>query len=200
VSNHFNSDEDIYPRDKYLNGIRPDWKNRDNCYKSKRVLGKMYREISMKMNHLLKKNHSFVTPLEVPPPITDQLQEIEETKLLSMRDKALTAIKKYIRKKQEQVFSFNLEKDKYFQWRQNHFKHEREKLIYNKEFDRNRVTLVQAAVIYEQCFLLEQNDSDSSCQACEYAWGVCMNEIIEIFAGKNSFTVACQTQSYVLRK
>jgi hypothetical protein len=191
-----NSDSNIYPNDIHLRGKFPDWKNRKNFYISDSIIGKMYREISEKIEDLLNSTRKTVS-LHIPHAISKMLMEVKQDSISTLKEYAMESIEKYIKERSKQYYA-KKDKNCFFYWRQKYLKDERENYIYNKKLDRDRISLVNAAIIYEQCFYFEQNDP--SCNACEYAWGVCLNELLEIFAGKNSLNVACESQCYVLKR
>jgi hypothetical protein len=177
----------------------PDWKSRENSKRpvreSKKILGKMYRTMSEAI-HQLNNNRK--------PQVFKKSEKIEMILsycdndidlILQLKEKAQLSIKCYITNRRQKE---SLPKEEFYQWQRDFCQNQRRILIINKKLDPNRVAFLQVALIYQQCICMEEQDA--TCMACEYAWLVCREELLQIFAGENSLTVSCQSQKFVLRR
>ena len=91
-----------------------------------------------------------------------------------------------------------MSKESFFLWQDKFFVQERKFFIDEGSLDRNRIPVISTLIIYEQC--INQEKQETNCNACEYAWLLCGQELFQIFAGQNSLTVACQSQKFVLKR
>lgn len=127
----------------------------------------------------------------VPEKICHLLSEYDDEMI---KKQVLQSLKDYIQERNSS--SLKMDQEKYFDWQKNYLLREREKFILDKK-NPNKVALLDAALIYNVCFNLEQEDTSS--RACEFVWGLCSNELLEIFAGENKMYVAGDAQHFALK-
>ena len=145
-------------------------------YKSTKILGKMYTRLTETLEFLLKKGNK-LNELSVPEKIKSLLIKERARIKFSIEDDEITAAY-------------------HFEWQSKYLSKKRKTFCYDKK-NPGKVALVDAAIIYEQCLTLENTDSSSD--ACDFAWGVCREELLEIFSGKNRISVSCDAKCFALR-
>jgi single-stranded DNA-specific DHH superfamily exonuclease len=173
----------------------PHWKSKSMSYESTKILGKMYTRVTEKLEFLLQKRNK-QTELSVPEKIKNLLFDYDDE---FSKEKVAKQIKDFI--KERAKIKFSIEDDEVtaeyrFEWQSKYLANKRKAFCYDKK-NPGKVALVDAAIIYEQCLALENTDSSSD--ACDFAWGVCREELLEIFSGKNRISVSCEAQSFALR-
>lgn len=147
------------------------------------------------LDSLLRKRNTS-SKLSVPEKIKNLLVDYEDE---STKKKVTLQIKDFIKERERKKYSLNdieLTAENHFDWQSKYLSNEREKFILDRK-NPQKVALVDAAIIYEECLALEVLDSSSF--ACDFAWGVCREELLEIFSGNNRISVSCEAQSFALR-
>jgi hypothetical protein len=169
----------------------PDWKNRNGSkYESPKILGKMFRKINECLHSVnlgWKQSNQLIVPDKITQLLTDYRDE-------AMESQVSQSLKEYIQNRA--YYSLNMDLEHFFEWRKNYLSFERGKFVLDKK-NPSKVALLDAAFIYQKCIITEREDT--ACNACEFAWGVCFEELIDIFAGKNKIYVSCEAQRFLLK-
>ena len=155
----------------------------------------MYTRLTETLEFLLKKGNK-LNELSVPEKIKSLLVDYDDE---FSKEEIAEQIKDFI--KERARIKFSIEDDEitaayHFEWQSKYLSKKRKTFCYDKK-NPGKVALVDAAIIYEQCLTLENTDSSSD--ACDFAWGVCREELLEIFSGKNRISVSCDAQCFALR-
>lgn len=150
----------------------------------------MYRYMNDSLKSLTN-DSSRLNRNAVPEQICHLLSEYDDE---TIKKQVLQSLKDYIQERN--LSSIKMDQEQYFHWQKNYLLREREKFILDKK-NPNKVALLDAALIYCICFNQEQEDTSS--RACEFVWGLCSNELLEIFAGENKMYVAGDAQHFALK-
>lgn len=102
-------------------------------------------------------------------------------------------VKLYITEREIRLNNFA---ELFYDWQLNFFISKRKDFIGDIVCDPNRIPLLHAAVIYKLCFEMEKCDLAS--KSCEFAWLLCQEELLDIFAGKHRIAVSCDVSKFVL--
>jgi hypothetical protein len=172
----------------------PDWKNRDNSYPSDSVLGWMWREMTQKMTAIESQQ---APACQESLQILDIYSKCCNFPLLDeMEDQMETAIKDYIAGRKLHAKD---SKEEFYSWQKKYCTEERIELIeersLNPAADQSKLA---AAVLYHQCIGFEQRHKNSN--ACEFAWLVAEDELLQIFSGKGSLSVSRERLPCLLRR
>ena len=171
----------------------PDWKNKKNAssYESPKILGKMFRKMNESLDAIGNNDCKDTCEFEVPDKIVKLLIDYDD---VDMKKIVPPLLKEYIQHRASS--SHNMDHRNFFKWKKNYLTDVRKKFVLDKK-NPNKVALLDAAFIYKICLIEERKDKSS--RACEFAWGVCFDEIIDIFSGENKISVSCEAQQYVLK-
>ena len=152
------------------------------------MLGKMFRKFNERLSSISTEyNQSY--ECKMPDEIRSILEEYQDK---DMEEKIFLSLQSYI---QNRAMQNQLDYG-FFDWRSNYFSNERKNYVLDRK-NPNKVAIVDAALIYKKSLLLEHKDVAS--RACEFAWGICFDELIDIFAGENKISVSCHAQHFVLK-
>ena len=172
----------------------PEWKckkqSKRNATESKKVICKMFRRMNEAIENLQRPKNS----IKIPEMIECYLRSfsIEDSKKEEARlvKQVKASVEHYITEREKRL---NNSAESFYEWQLNFFISMRADFIVDNFCDPNRIPPLHAAVIYKLCFEMKKCEF-----ASEFAWLLCQDELLDIFAGKHRIAVSCDVSKFVL--
>jgi hypothetical protein len=158
------------------------------------MLGKLFRKANLEIRNLRSIKHMGTFPKVIQNLISECSTEIDSEEMNNIQSTAEKFISSYLVEKGAK-FSATRDDEYFFKWQYNYCKDKRKYFIMNKGHDPNGFSPLYAAIFYKQCFKMEKENP--FCKACEFAWNLCQEELLQIFSGNGSLTVSAEKSSII---
>lgn len=169
----------------------PHWMGcKTNFYKSDSVLGRLYDSMNDAISKLaLAREQTALVDLKMSMRIQRLIKDAEKSNkkaIDEIRNIARNIAVEFIADKRIYLDrNVNSTNDEYSEWMSKYCSNKRHSLILSRKSPLGDISLVTAAILYEQCFELEWNNS----KALDFAYKVAKDEVLKIFCGENCLLV-----------